>query len=238
MKGNITADGTVSRCEAWVAVDKNRYEQGVTINAILHTNVLFAEKKINAILTDPRGNTEAILPVKNNSVSYYLPVKADMEGVYTLACIIEDTYSAGNECQSGGKNIKRMYICSSSFFIGNCEAAIPKVPTASLLFVPEIWEDPDFYKLISFYLNKDGNPVPFAPVMLTLLNRSGCLKKALSTDGSGNVYFTPYMEGTYCLISKATFDEVGDTGTVEVTTTFSFTLSESEEKRLRARKQS
>jgi len=241
MTGHKATDWVASGNKVWITVDKNRYRRGETIIAALNTEGLFTERKVKAILTDPRGNTEMTVPAENESGGYCLPVEADLEGAYTLVCIIEEIYeaasrlgTASNVSKSGGKDIKRLYICSTSFFVGDCEAAIPKVPEARLLFVPEIWEDPHFYKLISVYLKMDGKPLPFAPVTLTLQNRNGYLQKALSADDSGNVCFSPYMGGTYCLTGKAAFDDTGeDGGSVDVTATFSFKLPESEGKRQR-----
>lgn len=196
--------------EVWLTTEKNRYYPGETIAAILHTEGNFAGAKIRAMLTGQNGKTVALEPIRDGRNAYRLYSEADASGAYTLACDIDN-----NETQ---------YLCSTCLFVGDCEAEIPKAPAVPVLFVPEMWEEPDYYKLISLYLKNDGKPVPNAPATLIFRNKRGHLKKELHTDGTGNVFFSPYMAGTYCLVSKTSHDNNGDA--VNTTVAFSFLLTE------------
>ncbi len=225
--------------DAWITTDKTRYCQGEQIVAALNLGGTFIGTNIRALLTGPDGKTEALEPNRDGRDGCRLYTEAGALGEYTLVCVIEYNYEAKQKSNrsSAAENTNRQNICSTCFFVGDCEAAIPTVPDVPFLFVPEMWEEPNYYKLKSLYLTNDGKPVPLTPVTLIFRNKSGRLKKELCTDASGNVFFAPYMAGIYCLISKGAFYNTKEADLVEVTTTFSFALSEREGKRLRTRKQ-
>jgi hypothetical protein len=210
--------------EALVTTNKNRYRPGEQIIATLRMEGSFTGANISNILIYPNGKTVTIEPAKAEHNGFCLYAEADSSGLYTLVCAISN-------------NTDTQHICSTCFFVGDCEAAIPKAPAAPVLLVPEMWEEPDHYKLISFYLMSDGKPVPNKPVMLIFRNKSGRMTKDLSTDGTGNVFFSPYMAGTYSLISKVSF-EYGTEVKIEgmAIAIFSFIMPELNGKRIGTKK--
>ena len=208
--------------EAWLTTDKNRYCPGESIVATVHIEGTITGTNISAMLTGHDRKTVTLEPCQIECNVCYFNINADVSGAYSLICVIEN-------------NIEIQYICSTCFFVGDCEAAIPKVPDVPLLFVPEIWEEPNYYKLISLYLRNDGKPVPNVHVTLIFRNKSGRLRKELRTDGTGNVFFAPYMAGTYCLAGQMSLR--GCNGVcVDITTSFSITIAESDGKRSRVTK--
>lgn len=222
MIGHDLLKGNVLSTEAWITTSKNRYCSGERIVATLHKEGLFPGTNIMAMLTDSDGKTTVLEAIGTEHDSRHFYIETDASGAYTLVCAIDSNTAA-------------QYICSTCFFVGDCEAAIPKIPAVPLLFVPEIWEDPDYFKLISLFLVNNRKTVPNMPVVLLFRNRSGSLEKKLSTDSSGNVFFSPYMAGMYCLIGKMIIQS-SDGEYLNITTSFSIFMNDREGEKARAKK--
>lgn len=227
------AEEAVLKNEIWITTNKNRYCRAEQVNATVHVEKARFKTNIQALLTEPGGKAKVLEPVVNGDDSYILYHEADIEGVYTIACIIDESCTDARNCKSSGAEeiTKKLYICSTCFFVGECQAAIPKVPDMPLMFVPEMWENPVYYKPISFCLRNGKNPVPNVPVTLFFKNRSGCLKKELCTDRIGNVFFSMYISGTYCLVGK-TLLNTGNGGVADIIASFSLSVTEREGKNL------
>lgn len=251
MTGNGQIHWANIESEAWITIDKNHFEPGETVDAVLHwghnmcPDGLFIANDFRVCLTDPLGNISEIIPAKINGSFFHLSFEVYSVGVYTLTGIYEndEKLTCYKRTQSERPNngvIHYLQICSACFFVGKCEVAVPKVPNTRMVFVPEKWEVPGSYKLISIYLKKDGKPVPYVPVTMIFRNSDGYLERDLQTDEFGNVYFVPYMAGTYCLINKSILDESkpGIYDSLIISTTFSFILSGKSKIRSRSKSQS
>lgn len=255
MKGNCTFRKADIGCEAWITVNKNHFEEGETVEAILQwghymrPDVICDDGNIRVVLTDPSGMETEIAPTKGDGDYYRLSFQVIEAGSYTLTCIYESPYMRNEKGQyyvcthENCPEIREVFDClqisSICFLVGSCEVAVPKAPDTKMLFKPEKWEVPANYKLISLYLKCNGKPVKYSPVTLVFSNRDGFFEKALQTDGFGNVYFAPYIAGTYCLISKTVLNEsIPDSyDCISITTTFSFTLNGSKKSRGRLKQQ-
>lgn len=242
MKDNNHATMADTEVEAWITLDKNRFELEETIYAVLNwghkmrpDNLCHADR-IKVVLTDPVGNIIEIAPVNVDETLYNITSHVKSAGAYSLTavcesiCLQDDNNINPEAVQKSSAGIRRsvnyLLITSACFLVGDCKVAVPKVPDTKTVLVPEKWEIPGFYKLISVCLKKDGQPAPYAPVTLVFGNCNGYLERELKTDKYGNVFFIPYMTGTYCLINKTTLDEAisGVCDSTKITAAFSFSL--------------
>lgn len=255
MTGNVQIHRADIESEAWITIDKNNFEPGETVDAVLHwgqnmcPDDVYTANDFSVCLTDPLGNNSEIIPVKVNGGFFRLSFEVYSVGAYTLTGIYENTSCCDEKlrCLKGTQSertnngvINCLQICSACFFVGKCEVAVPKAPNSRMVFVPEKWEVPGSYKLISVYLKRDGKPVPYVPVRMIFSNSDGYLERELLTDEYGNVYFVPYMAGTYCLINNSTLDESkpGIYDSVSISTTFSFMIPGKSKIRSRSKLQS
>lgn len=209
--------------ETWILTDKNRYLQSETVSATifcgqnLQNAMSCKNEEICVELTDPRGNHKEIFTICNTGGcgQFSANFEVTLCGMYTLV-----GKACGDFAEEGEGVSAYVKICSTCFFVGRRSTAAT-YPMDELIFFPEDWEEPESYKLASFFITERGEPIPFVPIKLVFYSTKKSLERDIFSDQNGNVFFLPYAEGSYCLIYRSS--KVAP-GSKKVSVTFSFAI--------------
>ena len=223
MRGTDTTEKMVYGHEAWICTDKQVYQAGETVCAVLRwghnmrPDGFCRADEFSSFVTAPDGTKTALIPEQGDGDFYNFKFEAAQSGVYTIASIYDNTYGRdeNDEYYEGTREqypdmmevINYLQIYSANVVVA--AAGEPaQVSGIRLLIVPEkTWDNCFCGKSVKLRLTQDNRPIPLATVLLVAFDGTAYKERILATDREGVVMVAPDCAGTYCLIYRCVLDE-------------------------------